>query len=66
MTTLVFPGVAEVFASVELPQSILMRDDFPTFDLPMKANSGNFLRGFCDTLVLLPENTAVEIFILLN
>ena len=31
-----------------------MRDDLPTLDLPMKANSGNFCFGFSEILVLLP------------
>jgi len=41
-----------------------MREDLPTFDLPMKANSGNFCFGFSEILVLLPENNASVIFIL--
>ena len=39
-----------------------MRDDLPTLDLPMKANSGNFCFGFSDILVLLPANNASVIF----
>lgn len=36
----VLPGLAEVFASPFLFTSILMSELFPTFDLPIKANSG--------------------------
>ena len=43
---------------------LLIRDDFPTLDLPMKANSGNFCFGFSDILVLLPANNASVIFIM--
>ena len=39
-----------------------MRDNLPSFDLPMKANSGNFCFGFSEILVLLPENNASVIF----
>ena len=59
----VFPGVAEVIASLRLLHSILIRDDFPTLDRPMKANSGKLLSGLPETLVLLPTNLASEIFI---
>ena len=64
LTTLVFPGVEDVIASFRLPHRVLMREDLPTLDLPMKANSGNFLFGFCETRVLLPAKTASEIFII--
>ena len=40
-----------------------MRDDFPTFDLPMKANSGRRTFGFSWVRVLLPAKVAWEIFI---
>ncbi len=62
-TSLVFPGVPEVMASLPFPQSMFINDDLPTLDLPMKANSGSFLAGFCVTCVLLPANFALEIFI---
>ena len=42
---------------------MFISEDLPTFDLPIKANSGNFCFGFSDILVLLPENSASEIFI---
>lgn len=40
-----------------------MSDDFPTFERPMNANSGNDLFGFWVTLVLLPAKRASEMFI---
>jgi hypothetical protein len=36
----VLPGLPEIFASPFLLTSIFNSDDFPTFDLPMKAYSG--------------------------
>lgn len=42
---------------------MFIRDDFPTFDLPMKANSGKDCAGLSDILVLLPANNASVIFI---
>ena len=36
----VFPGVAEVMASLGFLVSMLMRLDFPTLERPMKAYSG--------------------------
>ena len=62
-TSLVFPGVEEVIASFFLPVSMLISEDFPTFDLPMNANSGNLAADLSDTLVLLPANVALVIFI---
>ena len=44
---------------------MLINDDLPTFDLPMNANSGNFCFGFSDIRVLLPENNASVIFIVM-
>ena len=41
----VFPGVADVFANLLLSHSILISEDLPTFDLPIKANSGNLVLG---------------------
>ena len=57
------PGVEDVMASLLLPLKLLISDDLPTFDLPMNANSGNRLFGFCETFVLLPANFASETFI---
>jgi hypothetical protein len=61
-TSLVLPGLLDVMASFLFLQSMLISDDLPTFDLPMKANSGNFCFGFSEILVLLPENNASVIF----
>ena len=44
---------------------MFISEDLPTLDLPMNANSGNFCFGFSDILVLLPENNASVIFILM-
>jgi hypothetical protein len=65
-TSLVFPGLLEVRASFLLRHSMFMSDDFPTFDLPMNANSGNFCFGFSEILVLLPENNASVIFMVVS
>ena len=63
LISLVFPGVAEVIASFLLPVNILISDDLPTFERPIKANSGSFAEGFWATRVLLPTNLASTIFI---
>jgi len=55
-----------VWASLPCLHNALISDDLPTLDLPMNANSGNLLEGFSFTLVELPENTALLIFILWN
>ena len=44
---------------------MLMSEDLPTLDRPMKAYSGALSFGFCSTFVLLPLNMAVLIIILL-
>jgi hypothetical protein len=41
----VFPGVEEVLASFLLFVRVLISEDFPTLDLPIKANSGIFFAG---------------------
>jgi hypothetical protein len=41
----------------------LIREDLPTFDRPMKANSGSAGDGFLSVRVLLPANRAETIFI---
>ncbi len=63
-TSLVLPGVADVFASPRLLHNILIREDLPTLERPMNANSGSFGPGFWEIRVLLPANRASEIFIL--
>ena len=61
----VLPGRDEVFAKFLCRHSMFISEDLPTLDLPMNANSGNFCLGFSDILVLLPENNASVIFILM-
>jgi hypothetical protein len=55
----VFPGLPDVLASCLRPVSILIKDDLPTFDLPIKANSGNDDFGQSDTLALLITKDAL-------
>ncbi len=45
LISLVNPGVGETRASPCFPASMFSREDLPTFDLPMKANSGNDSSG---------------------
>jgi hypothetical protein len=51
------PGVLEIFAIEFLPTNILMRDDFPTFDLPIKAYSGLSISGHSLGWALLLTNS---------
>ncbi len=51
----VFPGVDEVWANLLLSHKQLMRDDFPTFERPINANSGSSVPGLLEILSLLPE-----------
>ena len=50
-------------ASFLRPVSMLISEDLPTLDRPMKANSGSFCLGFCVVLVLLPAKLASVIVI---
>ena len=59
--SVVFPGVEEMRARFFFPHSILMRDDFPTFDLPAKAYSGIFPDGNCLVSAEEVRNSAVRI-----
>ena len=56
--SIVLPGVEEVIARDFLPVSILMRDDFPTFERPIKAYSCFSSRGHLATSELLMTNLA--------
>ena len=47
LISLVFPGVILAFASDFLCASVLMSEDFPTFDLPKNATSGSEGGGHC-------------------
>ena len=53
----VFPGVEEVRAISVLAKSMLIRDDLPTFDLPMNAYSGSAEVGHCASVSKLPKNS---------
>lgn len=53
------PGVLEICANDFLPVIMLMRDDLPTLDLPMTANSGYPAVGHCEIAVLLLTKSAV-------
>ena len=50
-------------ASFPCLHKALIKEDLPTFDLPIKANSGSFLAGLPVTFWELPENIALIIFI---
>lgn len=42
------PGILDAFASWLRWVSILIKDDFPTLDLPINAISGKFVSGHSD------------------
>jgi len=54
----VLPGVCEVFASPFLDTSILISDDLPTFERPIKAYSAFTGGGSLEIWVLLQINSA--------
>ena len=56
---LVLPGRELVRANFGLFTSLLMRDDFPTFDFPAKAISGLSGGGNCEglTALFMKENS---------
>jgi len=54
----VLPGVCDVLAKPFLATSILMSDDLPTFDRPIKAYSGFTGGGNLEICVLLQINSA--------
>ena len=62
----VFPGFCEVIARPFFPVSMLMREDFPTLDRPMKAYSGRRLSGHLRTWLLLMTKVALLIIITLG
>jgi len=55
----VFPGAPDVLAKSFLCMSILIKLDFPTFDRPINANSGNVVSGHSLTFEELFSNAAV-------
>jgi len=60
---LVLPGSADILASLDHPVSILISDDFPTFDLPINPNSGRPESGHCFNVALLLTKLAERISI---
>lgn len=61
----VFPGRPDVLAKPFLWVSILIKEDFPTLERPIKAYSGNWSFGQFVTLELLITKSADFIFICL-
>jgi hypothetical protein len=57
------PGLEEVWASEELPVRQLIREDLPTFERPIKANSVLAGLGLLAAETELATYTALEIFI---
>lgn len=59
----VLPGVEEMCAKDLLPESVFIREDLPTFERPIKANSGRVSFGLSAIEVQLATNFAWVIFI---
>ena len=57
--SMLLPGVLDTFARELCPVSMLIREDFPTLDRPMTANSGSLGFGHCSSLTLLLTYAAV-------
>ena len=62
--SLVNPGVLETRANSRLPESMFSSEDLPTFDLPMKANSGRDSSGHESRSGALRSKMADEMFII--
>jgi hypothetical protein len=62
----VFPGLPDVLARLFRSVIILIKEDFPTLLLPIKAYSGRLLVGHLITSWLLTTNTADLIFIFIS
>ena len=60
---MVLPGTNEIFASPFLRTKVLISDDLPTLDRPIKAYSGRLSLGNLSIRVLLIRNSAFVIFI---
>jgi hypothetical protein len=60
--SLVNPGVVETRAKTPLPASMFNSDDLPTFERPMKANSGNDSSGHESKSGALRSKMADEMF----
>jgi hypothetical protein len=63
---LVNPGVVETRAKIPLPASMFSSDDLPTFERPMKANSGNDSSGHESRSGALRSKMADEMFTMEN
>jgi len=59
------PGVLLVLARFFFRAMVLMREDFPTLDLPAKATSGSFPSGYWEGRVADLTNSADTIFMIL-
>jgi len=59
--SLVNPGVGETRAKPAWPASRFSKEDFPTFERPMKANSGSDSSGHASKFGALQSNMADEI-----
>ena len=58
-TSILLPGVLDTFARELCPVSMLIREDFPTLERPITANSGSLGFGHCSSLTLLLTYAAV-------
>src|SRR5687768_15214797 len=64
LISLVNPGVGETRANPCLPASMFSKEDLPTFDRPMKANSGSDSSGHESRSGALRSKMADEMFII--
>lgn len=64
--SLVFPGVTEIFANFLLFVRAFIKEDFPTFERPIKAYSGMVGFGHPSIVTALITNSAALIFITRN
>src|SRR6187455_3092750 len=60
------PGVGETLARPTLPASMFSNEDLPTFERPMKANSGSDSSGHESRSGALQSKMADEMFIIAN
>src|SRR5450631_3379368 len=64
--SLVNPGIVETRAKIPLPASMFSNDDLPTFERPMKANSGSDSSGHESRSGALRSKMADEMFTIKN
>ena len=55
----VFPGFWLTLAKFFLPKILFIIEDFPTFDLPIKATSGILVAGYCSFFTADNKNNAL-------